>query len=72
MAFILPPEVKGCFKRVKIEKPVILTGAKAYGDAFNLALVGLTIAQLQAKNRAQVNREKKIERHYQKMERVAP
>jgi len=62
MAFTLPPEVKGCFKRVKIEKPRIMTGFKADGDAFNLALVGLTIGQLQAKHRAQVNREKKDER----------
>jgi hypothetical protein len=67
MAFALPPEVKGCFKRVKVEKPRILVGLKANGDAFNLALVGMTIGQLQANHRAQVNREKKAERK----ERVA-
>jgi hypothetical protein len=66
MAFAFPPEVKGCFKRVKAEKPYIFTGVKAHGDAFNLALVGLTISQLQAKDRAQVNREKKIERKERK------
>jgi len=62
MAFALPPEVKGCFKRVKVEKPQIFTGLRADDDVFNLALVGMTIGQLQAKHRAQVNREKKDER----------